>query len=336
MFLHCCVFSCICSQTHYAVVFADRIWNEAPCDATFVKQLRLLYGASFSVIERRNWAQRVRSNLLNDAHWILGQALLYTSLANVPVVDQELVARLSAAQAAPIAEQTEALRAAAAVAGFHAYRRGFSLELTPMSAYFWDALPRLLANDYLPTDQDIVYCTSSTLGVITYDFSADGTDFHLVDCGGQCSQRRKWLRYFAPATAVLFVASLDDFWHASQEDEQSNALREAIDTFDETINSEALRGQSVILFLNKSDLLPASLERHDFCAHFPAYAGDPKDANAVVEFIKGLFLARNRSSRRRRKIFARATCAGDPKQIASMAEAIKASVLQDLIDQSQL
>lgn len=80
--------------------------------------------------------------------------------------------------------------------------------------YFLDALPRILTDDYLPSDADISRCYTVTTGVHPVTFVIDGSQpFTLFDVGGRRSERRKWLWMdcFRNAGIVIFVASLDTY-----------------------------------------------------------------------------------------------------------------------------
>ena len=319
------------SQSPFSIVI---VGTGGTGKSTIVKQFRLLHGAGFSVGERRAWAQRIRSNMLADAHYALRKASVSPNQPGGLTVELRLIDALFSAMTGPVALQLQSLRQALNVPGFLPWLDMISPCLTPMASYFWKQTDRILDLDYMPSDQDVIYCPSSTLGVASYDFSARDSDFHLVDCGGQRSQRKKWLHFFSAATAVLFVASVDDFWHTLSEDETANSLREAIDVFAETINSPSLRNRSVLLFLNKSDLLPASLEDHDFGRYFPEYEGDARDPKAVSSFIKQRFLGVNASSERERTIMAVATTASCAREARGLARIIEESLLHDVVAES--
>lgn len=89
--------------------------------------------------------------------------------------------------------------------------------------------------------------------------------------------------FFFPAkvTAVLFVASLSCFDQGLYEGEHINAMHEAIQLFDEIINSRWFRGTSMILFLNKSGLLKRKIEEKDLRICFGEYDGDNSYTDAI-------------------------------------------------------
>ena len=303
--------------------------------STLVKQFRILFGDTYNNTERRAWSSRIRSNMLADQLACLRRLQARVGSEGARPVSQESIDQLVAAPLGGVGEQVAALQAAHALDCGCDPRDADPSLFSPQAAYFAAHVDRIASVDYLATDQDILYCPSSTLGVTTYDFDdTDGTHFHVIDCGGQRSQRRKWLQFFSDVTALLFVASLDDFWHALSEDSERNALRESVDTFAETVNSATLQDRCVCLFLNKTDLLPASLKRWPFRRYFPSFPAD-KDAenpDHVIAFVRALFEACNKSTRRARKIFVTVTSVGSLTEDANddLAATIKRAVLNDV------
>lgn len=79
---------------------------------------------------------------------------------------------------------------------------------------FCSNLDRLFANDYCPTDLDILYCRQRTTGISETKFADASSDLHyrLFDVGGQRSERRKWIHLvFEDCTAILFLVALSGY-----------------------------------------------------------------------------------------------------------------------------
>ncbi len=85
-------------------------------------------------------------------------------------------------------------------------------------------------------------------------FRPQQNTFTVVDVGGQRSERSKWLHCFDAVAAVLFVCSLSCYDQHLFEEDDVNAMDEAVELFGEVVNTRYFRKASVILFLNKSDL----------------------------------------------------------------------------------
>ncbi|XP_038863367.1 guanine nucleotide-binding protein G(s) subunit alpha isoform X3 [Salvelinus namaycush] len=87
-------------------------------------------------------------------------------------------------------------------------------------------------------------------------------EYQLIDCaqymfdvGGQRDERRKWIQCFNDVTAIIFVVASSSYNMVIREDNQTNRLQEALNLFKNIWNNRWLRTISVILFLNKQDLL---------------------------------------------------------------------------------
>eukprot|EP00483_Globobulimina_turgida_P009093 UN09111 len=77
---------------------------------------------------------------------------------------------------------------------------------------------------------------------------------HIIDVGGQQSQRRKWIHCFEYVVAVIFIASLSCYDEILEEDTFQNTMSDQLDLFDNICNNQSLENVAVILFLNKTDL----------------------------------------------------------------------------------
>jgi hypothetical protein len=61
---------------------------------------------------------------------------------------------------------------------------------------YFDNIDRIGAPDYSPTEQDVLRSRAKTTGIIEIEFQAYGTNFRMVDVGGQRSERKKWMHCF--------------------------------------------------------------------------------------------------------------------------------------------
>ena len=59
-------------------------------------------------------------------------------------------------------------------------------------SYFLDNAKRICNSDYVPTIKDILHSRLKTVGAIELQIKMKGTDFRVIDVGGQRSQRTKW------------------------------------------------------------------------------------------------------------------------------------------------
>ncbi|KAK2110242.1 hypothetical protein P7K49_009988 [Saguinus oedipus] len=104
----------------------------------------------------------------------------------------------------------------------------------------------------------------------------------MFDVGGQRDERRKWIQCFNDVTAIIFVVASSSYNMVIREDNQTNRLQEALNLFKSIWNNRWLRTISVILFLNKQDLLAEKVlagksKIEDYFPEFARYT-TPEDA----------------------------------------------------------
>lgn len=106
----------------------------------------------------------------------------------------------------------------------------------------------------------------------------------MFDVGGQRDERRKWIQCFNDVTAIIFVTACSSYNMVLREDPTQNRLRESLELFKSIWNNRWLRTISVILFLNKQDLLAEKIlagksKLEEYFAEFSRYQ-TPLDAMA--------------------------------------------------------
>ena len=117
-------------------------------------------------------------------------------------------------------------------------------------------------------------------------FPSGKTRLHLVDVGGQRSERRKWMHCFQGVTAVLFLVGLSGYSQGMLEDPTSNQMQDAMALWDGVCSSQWFKDTSLILFLNKSDLFAEKLDRFPIRHYFPDYEGGDTDVAAGKEYFR--------------------------------------------------
>jgi len=206
--------------------------------------------------------------------------------------------------------------------------------LNDSASYFFDGVERFSTPGYMPTNQDILRSRVKTTGILETNFKVQGLDYRVLDVGGQRSERRKWIHCFENVTALIFIVSLSEYDQVLYEDESVNRMAEALTLFEAVINSRWFVKSSIILFLNKIDLLREKLGISSVRACFPDYSGpddgSDKDYEAACEYFKKRFVGLNQSHRR---LITHLTCATDSKQIKVVIRAIDEHILKTNLEE---
>eukprot|EP01084_Bolivina_argentea_P078229 141925_1 len=185
------------------------------------------------------------------------------------------------------------------------------------SAYFWDKMEEIRNEGYLPSNQDILLCRRKTTGLHEQQFEMKGDIMHIIDVGGQQSQRRKWIHCFEYVVAVIFIASLSCYDEILEEDLEENTMSDQIDLFDNICNNPSLESVAMILFLNKTDLFREKYCVNNIplnkCDKFEEYSDPDWDEKRATDFIINEFERLDQTQNK--KIFTHLTCGTDTKNI---------------------
>ncbi|XP_025412310.1 guanine nucleotide-binding protein subunit alpha homolog isoform X2 [Sipha flava] len=144
-----------------------------------------------------------------------------------------------------------------------AFERRREFQLSDSVQYFLDNIENIARSDYLPTNKDILHARRATKGIYEFTIPINNIPFRFVDVGGQRSQRQKWFQCFDSVTSILFLVSSSEFDQVLVEDRKTNRLEESKNIFDSIVNNVIFRRVSIILFMNKTDLLADKLERRE-------------------------------------------------------------------------
>lgn len=215
-------------------------------------------------------------------------------------------------------------------------------------------MDRISKPDYIPTTQDILHARKATKGIAEYTIKIEKVPFRFVDVGGQRSQRQKWFQCFDSVTSILFFVSTSEFDQVLLEDRRTNRLIESLNIFDTIINNRVFIEVSMILFLNKMDLLKEKLEKSKlkvlspesiqepngspfkiesiankppsiFKDYFPEFEGDCTSLPDVQEFIRKKFEGVTLGERRR--LYPHFTTAIDTDNIKYVFNDVKSTIL---------
>lgn len=275
--------------------------------STIVKQMRILHVNGFSEEEKKQKIEDIKKNIRDAILTITGA--MSTLIPSVQLEHQENQWRVDYIQDVASTpdfdyppefyEHTEILWKDRGV--IQTFERSNEYQLIDCAKYFLDRVSYIKRPDYTPNEQDILRCRVLTSGIFETKFQVDKVNFHMFDVGGQRDERRKWIQCFNDVTAIIFVTACSSYNMVLREDPNQNRLRESLDLFKSIWNNRWLRTISVILFLNKQDLLAEKVKLgkskiEDYFPNFVRYE-TPQDAicepNEDPEFLRAKYFIRD-------------------------------------------
>uniref|UniRef100_A0A8C9PKN1 Guanine nucleotide-binding protein subunit alpha n=1 Tax=Spermophilus dauricus TaxID=99837 RepID=A0A8C9PKN1_SPEDA len=206
------------------------------------------------------------------------------------------------------------------------YDRRREFQLSDSAKYYLTDVDRIATSGYLPTQQDVLRVRVPTTGIIEYPFDLENIIFRMVDVGGQRSERRKWIHCFENVTSIMFLVALSEYDQVLVESDNENRMEESKALFRTIITYPWFQNSSVILFLNKKDLLEDKILFSHLVDYFPEFDGPQRDAQAAREFILKMFVDLNPDSDK--IIYSHFTCATDTENIRFVFAAVKDTILQ--------
>ncbi len=152
---------------------------------------------------------------------------------------------------------------------------------------FFAEANRIAASNYLPSIGDVLRARTKTTAITEIRFPIGQLSIHMVDVGGQRSQRNKWIHCFESVTSIIFVTSLSEYdqvlleerdqvrkWiqiAISPTDGSQNRMEESFVLFESVINSWWFSRTSIVLFLNKIDVFKNKLPKVRSPSTFPRF-----------------------------------------------------------------
>ncbi|XP_069813892.1 guanine nucleotide-binding protein G(olf) subunit alpha isoform X1 [Dendropsophus ebraccatus] len=304
--------------------------------STIVKQMRILHVNGFNSEEKKQKIQDIRKNVKDAIVTIV--SAMSTLIPPVPLANPENQFRIDYIKSiAPLSdfdytqeffEHAQKLWDDDGVKA--CFERSNEYQLIDCAQYFLERIDHVRQNDYTPTDQDLLRCRVLTSGIFETRFQVDKVNFHMFDVGGQRDERRKWIQCFNDVTAIIFVVASSSYNMVIREDNNTNRLREALDLFKSIWNNRWLRTISVILFLNKQDMLAEKVlaGKSKIEDYFPEYvrytvpddatpdAGEDPKVTRAKFFIRDEFLRISTASGDgRHYCYPHFTCAVDTENI---------------------
>lgn len=298
--------------------------------STFIKQMRIIHGSGYSDADKSGFIKIVYQNIF----MAMQSMIRAMDTLNIPYSDPAneengLLVRQADYETITTFDEphVHAIKALWADEGIQeCFDRRREYQLTDSAKYYLDDVDRIANPNYLPTLQDILRVRVPTTGIIEYPFDLDSIIFRMVDVGGQRSERRKWIHCFENVTSIMFLVALSEYDQVLVESDNENRMEESKALFRMIITYPWFQNSSVILFLNKKDLLEEKIMLSHLVDYFPEFDGAKKDAQAAREFILRMFVDLNPDPDK--IIYSHFTCATDTENIRFVFAAVKDTILQ--------
>ncbi|XP_040845483.1 guanine nucleotide-binding protein subunit alpha-13 isoform X2 [Ochotona curzoniae] len=298
--------------------------------STFLKQMRIIHGQDFDQRAREEFRPTIYSNVIkgmrvlvdareklhipwgDNANQLHGDKMMAFD-TRAPVVAQGLVETPIFLQYLPA---VRALWADSGIQNAYDRRREFQL-------------------DYIPSQQDILLARRPTKGIHEYDFEIKNVPFKMVDVGGQRSERKRWFECFDSVTSILFLVSSSEFDQVLMEDRLTNRLTESLNIFETIVNNRVFSNVSIILFLNKTDLLEEKVRVVSIKDYFLEFEGDPHCLRDVQKFLVECFRSKRRDQQQK-PLYHHFTTAINTENIRLVFRDVKDTILHDNLKQLML
>ncbi len=119
------------------------------------------------------------------------------------------------------------------------------------------------------------------------------------------------------------------------EDRQTNRLSESLNIFETIVNNRVFSNVSIILFLNKTDLLEEKVKQVSIKDYFPEFSGDSTSVADVQRFLAECFRKRRREQQQK-PLYHHFTTAINTENIRLVFRDVKDTILHDNLKQLML
>uniref|UniRef100_A0A0N5BP33 Guanine nucleotide-binding protein alpha-12 subunit n=1 Tax=Strongyloides papillosus TaxID=174720 RepID=A0A0N5BP33_STREA len=304
--------------------------------STFIKQMVLIHGAGeFSEEEIKDYQNQIYQNI------IIAMRILVSAKEKLEIEWEndgnkkyvELIVRLASTDIERTININKFLEVCPKIKKLwndngikETFNKRNRFQLTESCKYFFDNLDRIGTVEYIPTNQDILYCRKASRGITEHFFEIKKIPFMFIDVGGQRSQRQKWFQCFQDITAMLFMVASSEYDQVIFEDRRTNRLVESRSIFETVVNNKCLKNAGVILFLNKTDILKEKLTQSNIKNYFADFNGDPLKLHDVQCFIIDKFEKTRQD--RYRPFFYHFTTAVDTENIRRVFRDCRETILE--------
>uniref|UniRef100_A0A3B3Z9S1 Guanine nucleotide-binding protein subunit alpha n=2 Tax=Periophthalmus magnuspinnatus TaxID=409849 RepID=A0A3B3Z9S1_9GOBI len=298
--------------------------------STFIKQMRIIHGGGYTDEDKRSYAKLVFQNIYTSMQAMI-RAMEALSIAFADPQNQDKAGSVLEVEVDKVEEldptHAVSIKSLWEDAGIQeCYERRREYQLSDSTKYYLSELDRISQPSYLPDLQDILRVRVPTTGIIEYPFDMENVIFRMVDVGGQRSERRKWIHCFENVTSIIFLVALSEYDQVLAECDNENRMEESKALFKTIINYPWFQRSSVILFLNKTDILQEKIMYSHIATYFPEFTGPQQDIKSAQEFILKMYQEQNPD--KEKTLYHHFTCATDTENIRFVFVAVKDTILR--------
>uniref|UniRef100_A0A6J0T8X6 Guanine nucleotide-binding protein subunit alpha n=1 Tax=Pogona vitticeps TaxID=103695 RepID=A0A6J0T8X6_9SAUR len=306
--------------------------------STFIKQMRIIHGSGYTEEDRKGFTRLIYQNIYSAMQAMIRamDSLQIPYSSEQTKEDGQMIEKVDIDRLTTLeGKHVEAIKRLWEDSGIQeCYKRRREYELSDSAKYYLSCLDRIAAPSFVPTEQDILRVRVPTTGIIEYPFELQDIIFRMVDVGGQRSERRKWIHCFENVTSLIFLVALSEYDQVLTESDNENRLVESKALFKTIITYPWFLNSSIILFLNKKDLLEEKIMYSHLTTYFPEFTGPKQDVKAAQEFILKLYQDQNPD--KKKAIYSHFTCATDTENIRFVFAAVRDTVLQSNLQEFNL
>jgi len=305
--------------------------------STFAKQMQILHTEGFTPEKIQTNIPFLRMNCLDT------MKILVAACANWSLVfsDEEkgLVEKVSTADnlTPEAAKAITVLWNSKAVKDALQQRHRMQLPSgASVTEYYMENAERFADPDFIPSIPDVLRVKLRTIAINEISFRVNGTDFVMVDVGGQRSERKKWLTCFHDVAAVIYLVALNEYDMLMEEDDVTNRMEESLKLFQKLSGSQWIRESAMILFLNKYDLFQERIKQRPLNLCFNDYDEYAKkfpqktELENSCDYIKEQFTKVFNGTR----LYFFITCALDTTNCEKVFLAVRDAILTKMVNYS--
>ncbi|KAI3333281.1 guanine nucleotide binding protein, alpha subunit [Ustulina deusta] len=230
---------------------------------TLLKGLKLAMEGSWTQEEKLPFSTVIWSNIVMGVRIVL-EAM---ERMEIPLDDQRnechvvtIFTQQAAAQTTPTSEVVDAILSLWRDDGFQsAYQQRSQYQLNDNMAYYAEDIQRLGVPEYVPTDEDVLWARSESIGITETCFSdltlLQGLRCSFLDVGGAKRERRKWIHAYPQTSMVLFTVDTTAYGRVLFGCHHANRMSEQLAAFKTIVNSGWFTRTKFILIFTKLDLV---------------------------------------------------------------------------------